>query len=121
MPAIQGPLEFGIAVMAWWNDIQPEFRKGEGGNPRAVYDTDAAKDPWSGLQKGGTNSLVCVLTLLVWWGQCAGVHSKWQDSLLPLWKAAVLDMTRCMEKMLTSMPTPKRPSNTVSDPRDAKQ
>lgn len=122
-PTIDIPAEFGHAVLNWWIDIQPEFRQGTGERPPAVYDTGPATstDVWAPLRKGGPNGLVCVLTILVWWGQCAGVHSQWHEDMLPLWKATVVDVTRCMERMLVSAPACKQAGKVTPDSRERKR
>lgn len=75
-------------------------------------------DVWAGLRKGGLNGLISVLTLLVWWGQCAEMHSQWQESSLPLWKSTVLDVTHCIEKMVET--SRKRDLDTDGDDQPAK-
>jgi hypothetical protein len=99
-PVIEDPLEFGMAIVKWWHSIQPAFRHGDALSPIAIYDVDEVGDVWAGLRKGGPNGLVSLLTLLVWWGQRADMHTQWQESSSPLWKSTVLDVTRCMEKMV---------------------
>jgi hypothetical protein len=74
-------------MMDWWEDIQPDFWKGTGNRPPSVYDAETSTgtltDIWAPLQKGEPNGLLCALTILLWWGQCAGMHSQWEDNMLP--------------------------------------
>jgi hypothetical protein len=100
MPVIEDPLEFGVAIVKWWHATQPAFHHGDTLLPMAIYDTEEVGDVWAGLRKGGPNGLISLLTLLVWWGQRADTRSPWQESSLPLWKSTVLDVTRCIEKMV---------------------
>jgi len=73
---IGDPLEFGMAVVKWWHSIQPDFHHGDALSPIAIYDVHELGDVWAGLQKGGPNGLVSLLTLLVWWGQCTDTHTQ---------------------------------------------
>lgn len=100
VPVIKEPAEFGHAVARWWNNMQPTFRKGDGVFPKDSYDDGSDGDVWSLLRKGGPNGLLSVLTLLSWWGACAIVHTQWDDPTDAMWKTTILDVTRCLEKMM---------------------
>ena len=100
MPVIEDPLEFGVAIVKWWHAIQQAFHHGDTLLPMAIYDTEEVGDVWAGLQKGGPNSPISLLTLLMWWGQCMDMHPQRKESSLPLWKLTVLDVTCCIEKMV---------------------
>ncbi|KAF8218631.1 hypothetical protein L208DRAFT_1058531, partial [Tricholoma matsutake] len=79
VPTITKPAEFGHAVAAWWNDMQPAFHKGNGPLPQEIYNDSAGSgDVWAPLWKGGPNSFVSILTLLVWWGQCCVAQTRWR-------------------------------------------
>ena len=99
-PVIGDVLEFGMAAIKWWHSIQPAFHHGDALSPITIYDVHELGDVWAGLWKGGPNGLISLLTLLVWWGQHADMHTQWQESSLPLWKSTILDVTHCMEKMV---------------------
>src|ERR1700679_1587748 len=53
-PAIEDPLEFGVAIVKWWHAIQPAFRHGNTLSPTAIYDTGDTEigDVWARLRKG---------------------------------------------------------------------
>jgi hypothetical protein len=94
--------KFRHVVVKWWNDMQPAFHKGSGVSPKNTYDDDADIDGevCLPLQKGGPNGLLSVLTLLAWWGQCSTVRTQWEDPTDDMWKATVLDITHCLQKMM---------------------
>ncbi|KAF8062348.1 hypothetical protein FPV67DRAFT_1508149 [Lyophyllum atratum] len=109
-PAIQDPLEFGYAVMAWWKSMQPAFRQTTEVLPKPIYDSPeldvSSIEDWAALRKGGPNGMVSVMTMLVWWGQCMNSGSQWQDTSEPHWRACVNDVYQCFEKLMP--PTRKR-------------
>ena len=100
MTVIEDPLEFRVAIVKWWHAIQLAFCHGDTLLPMVIYNTEEVGDVWAGLQKGGPNSLISLLTLLVQWGQHMDTRSQWKESILPLWKSMVLDVTHCIETMV---------------------
>ncbi|KAG6807632.1 hypothetical protein H0H92_006876 [Tricholoma furcatifolium] len=108
-PAINDPLEFGYAVMAWWKSLQPEFRSTSDVLPAPSYDPPAAAspaDPWLSLRKGGPNGLVAILILLNWWG--LALHDENPPDARSFWERTVADVTRCIEKIVATPTGTKR-------------
>ena len=87
--------EFGCTVVKWLNDMQPAFRKSESSTLTAVFTNPAPTadgDDWKDLWKGGSNSLVSLLKMLVWW-QGLTLRSQWQDDSSAEWKSTVCDVS----------------------------
>ncbi|KAK0481034.1 hypothetical protein EDD18DRAFT_1013663, partial [Armillaria luteobubalina] len=60
----QLPPSFSAEFLAWWNALQPNWRRSETGPlPAANYSRSLHK----ALSKGGQNGLVTVLIGLMWW------------------------------------------------------
>ncbi|RDB15505.1 hypothetical protein Hypma_004162 [Hypsizygus marmoreus] len=102
-PTIQDPVEFGLAIMAWWKSMQPAFRESNGGLlPQQVYAAPVGEKPnedaWAPMRKGGPNGMVSVMTLLVWWGQRLKSGSPEGNS--EHWQTCVNDVCRCLEAMM---------------------
>jgi len=95
IPPISDPHEFGIAIVKWWNAMQPELRKSETGMPKPIYTINA--EAWGPLLRSGPNGLVSVLTLVVWWGHALEARSRWQEDSGPLWTEMVEDLLKSFE------------------------
>lgn len=111
-PVITDPEEFGHTVVKWWHAIQPAFRRSDDSSLKAIYECPDPETPekgWTTLRKGGPSGMICVLTILVWWGQAVSLGSRWQDSTLPLWISTVVDVTRSLEVMGSTDVTMSRP------------
>ncbi|KAG6807484.1 hypothetical protein H0H92_007312 [Tricholoma furcatifolium] len=108
-PVIDDPLEFGYAVMAWWKQLQPDFRASpDDVLPRPIYELPVeGTDPWVTLRKGGPNGLVAMMTLLLWWRQALGRRTHWQDDSEPFWTRLVQDVQLCLNKIV-SMPAAQK-------------
>ena len=93
-----------MAVMSWWHDIQPGFRKTEGLTPAdtVIPLEGETGDTWGGLRKPGPNGMLSVMTLLFWWGRAAQVVDRWEDDSRGKWRAMVVDVRRVMERMTGS-------------------
>ncbi|KAK0500753.1 hypothetical protein EDD18DRAFT_1044246, partial [Armillaria luteobubalina] len=60
----QLPASFSAEFLAWWNALQPDWRRSETGPlPEANYSRSLRKALW----KGGPNGLLTVLIGLMWW------------------------------------------------------
>ncbi|KAF8875709.1 hypothetical protein BD779DRAFT_1678122 [Infundibulicybe gibba] len=97
-PHLTQPLDiedFGIAFVKWWHRMQPSFRHSDDLLPAEVYTPADGNndDVWARLRKGGPNGLVCILTMLGWWGRGGSAD--------PNWKAAAIDIRRTLEHMMT--------------------
>jgi hypothetical protein len=62
LPVIDNPLEFGVAWMAWWVNMQPPWRKRE-----SLVKTLPADGDWEPIIRGGSNGLSLVVAALSWW------------------------------------------------------
>lgn len=58
--------EFSIQWMTWWREIQPEWRREEGGSNSLSRQTPD-DETWGSLVKGGTAGLYTVVMSLSWW------------------------------------------------------
>ncbi|KAG6862709.1 hypothetical protein C0991_010685 [Blastosporella zonata] len=121
-PQISDPMEFGLAVTKYWKGIQPEVRQSSTNDlPLAIAQCPAGpigKDIWASVRKGGANGILVVMTLLVWWGQCARLCNPWQEDSLPLWQACVADVQSCIA-LMTDTATTQRGRKRVSLTDDA--
>ena len=99
LPTILDPAEFGMAIVKWWNGMQPAFRQTSEGMPQPLYNTPAteAKHAWAPLQRAGPNGLVTLLTLLFWWGKSLKTQTCWQDDSDAAWKEAINDVARTLQ------------------------
>lgn len=85
----------------WWKGLQPEWRRGAGILPPAIY--DCANSDWGKLRQGGKNGVFLVLMSLVWWGLSPG---KKRD-----WDATVIEVKLVLESMAQRTNSRKRPSS----------
>lgn len=53
-------------------------------------------DPWNPLCCAGTNGLVTVVIMLLWWGEALKSTSTWQDDSCLPWSHLVADVTNVM-------------------------
>ncbi|KAF9038754.1 hypothetical protein BJ165DRAFT_1330332, partial [Panaeolus papilionaceus] len=67
-PSIQDPNEFGLAIVSWWNALQPSFRQSKSGLPLPLF-TSPSDDQgtWLLLCRAGPNGFVSIILLLQWW------------------------------------------------------
>ncbi|KAF9049037.1 hypothetical protein BJ165DRAFT_1333056, partial [Panaeolus papilionaceus] len=74
-PPISNASDLGLAIVKWWNRLQPAFRcNSEVTNileppiPKPMYTppTDV-NDTWGSLSRAGPNGLASLVTLLMWW------------------------------------------------------
>jgi hypothetical protein len=91
VPTITEPAEFGHTIALWWNDMQPEFRKGEGMLPKEIY-----------VDGGGSGDVWAVGTSAERWSKrfCIGSNTYCvvgEESTESLWGAVVLDVTKSLE------------------------
>ncbi|RXW12090.1 hypothetical protein EST38_g13764 [Candolleomyces aberdarensis] len=94
--------EFGEAIVKYWHSIQPAFRQSKDEIwPLPVYSSpDAGPDPWESLKKGGPNGLVCIITMLAWWGRGTRMIPRYSEDPRPMWRRAVAEVDRCFDEML---------------------
>jgi len=98
LPFINDSADLGVAIVKWWNAMQPEFRQSPQGMPQPVYTLpDDAKHAWAPLQCTGPNSLVTVMTLLFWWGSSLKARPRWQDDSSSSWEEAVKDVAQTLQ------------------------
>lgn len=116
-PAIPSAMEFGLAVMAWWHDLQPSFRKSDDPFPLNIFlpfADKASANHWAPLRKAGPNGLVSVITTLAWWGQAALVPHPFEDDSKPNWLRIIADVQCAIEKMMSA--GAKRRADSNSEP-----
>ncbi|KAJ2936868.1 hypothetical protein H1R20_g222, partial [Candolleomyces eurysporus] len=94
--------EFGEAIVKYWHSIQPAFRQSKDEIwPLPIYSSpDAGPDPWEPLKKGGPNGLVCIVTMLAWWGRATRMIPRYSEDPRPMWRRAVAEVDRCLGEML---------------------
>ncbi|KAG6834882.1 hypothetical protein H0H93_006675, partial [Arthromyces matolae] len=107
-PAIRDPMEFGLAVVNWWKEIQPPVRQASATlMPVAIKDIpNLNENMWTALRKGGPNGMITLVTLLAWWGQRAIIGNQYQEDSTALWKECVVDVRTCLEEMTRNVPVP---------------
>ncbi|KAG6818766.1 hypothetical protein H0H93_002005 [Arthromyces matolae] len=126
-PTIRDPMEFGLAVVKWWKEIQPPVRQESTTlMPLAIKDIpNPDENMWTALRKGGPNGMITLVTLLAWWGQRAIIGNQYQEDSTPLWKECVVDVRTCLEEMTRTVPVPapqgQKRSNTSPDKRGSKR
>lgn len=95
IPFIADSAELGIAIVKWWHEMQPDFRKSDTEMPSPIYVT-SDDSLWSPLRKGGPSGLISVLTLVAWWGQALLDRNKYQDDSTTKWNQLVVDVKDCI-------------------------
>src|SRR5258707_8648717 len=93
--------EFGIAIIKWWNAMQPVFCQSPKGMLQLLYTPppSEATNPWAPLQRAGPNGLLSVMTLLCWWGRLLSTKTVWQEDSSSLWKAVVDDVIHTLQAL----------------------
>lgn len=121
-PPIADPAEFGIALVKWWNSMQPLTRQSSsGGIPQAIGLTKTIpKEDWLSLRRAGPNGLVSVMTLLVWWGQILESRTCWQQDSSQLWAAMVTDVSAVLQ-ILKAIGRPTKRKAGGGDKENAKK
>jgi hypothetical protein len=92
-PEILEPISFGVEWLAWWNGIQPEWRRveGEGKLPRTL---SSSSDSITSLRQGGPTGLLNLLLSLKWWGSLGADEGQKE-----LWALAVNDLAACFTEL----------------------
>jgi hypothetical protein len=72
-PSVDNVPSFATAFNTWWSQMKVD-----------------GEDGWGVLRVGGPNGILVVMLLLCWWGR---------EVVTPQWKAAVDDVTACLDKM----------------------
>ncbi|KAF9553597.1 hypothetical protein CPC08DRAFT_786976 [Agrocybe pediades] len=102
-PAIPNLKDFAVQWLAWWNNLQPKWRRADVDNALPLsHDCAEPNDNLQILRKGGPSGIMSVLVGLKWWaelGSSGGAVS---------WEAAVEDVL----KSFTFQP----PTNTKRKP-----
>jgi len=107
-PVITDPAEFGIALVKWWNGMQPSVRQSPSGMPQPIGSTPTIPaEDWMPLRRAGPNGLVSVMTLLVWWGQMIESRTRWQEDSQELWTTMVSDVSGVLQ-VLKAVGAPKK-------------
>ncbi|KAF9555793.1 hypothetical protein CPC08DRAFT_642380 [Agrocybe pediades] len=89
-PAIPNLESFAVEWLAWWNSLQPNWRKSDLENSLPLsYDHAEANDNLQCLRRGGPSGIMSVLVGLKWW---AGLG---RDGAAVSWEAAVEDVLKC--------------------------
>ena len=101
IPVIDDSAEFGIAVVKWWYEMQPAFRRGADNALVAVYEVDDAS-VWDPLRKSGPNGLVLLMTVLAWWGRAIFDRTQYQVDSSVEWRKTVLDVKTCISSILAT-------------------
>jgi hypothetical protein len=105
-PEIPDAAAFGLEWLAWWNALQPAWRKvrTHGTLPVALDAKHSSSHNIRSLHKGGPNGLLTVLIGLKWWRLAGGDGD--------LWTQAVNDLASCFEDVaVVSMPAKRLASS----------
>ena len=125
--------DFGEEVAAWWNSIQPEWR-------RASQDPPQSRTAWSYILSSGSKGVFLVLMCLAWWdrahahylgktkdprqigGRATGATANFPDHDAK-WLEIVEDVTLVMENAqncdIPGMPSPSRGAKRKREPEPA--
>lgn len=84
-PRIDEPEEFGMAISKWWEHLRS-------------LDSTRAK-----IKKSGSNGLVSLILLLLWWGRAASQlpDSSFQGDSLPMWNGIIKEVGAAVRQMLS--------------------
>jgi hypothetical protein len=85
MPTVDDLDDFADRWTVWWNQMQPNVRRSEGGMPRPL--DESMRGQMVVLKKAGVTGLSVVLVGLRWWAPLGGER----------WLAAVMDVAACLE------------------------
>jgi len=92
-PATSGTA-IGESFWTWWHAIQPEWRRGKGGNGR-----DMVRDgnDWTAVDVNGPNGLSTVMAVLFFWG--VDVRSRRDHKGIADWARGLGDVTFVLQKL----------------------
>ncbi|KAF9489127.1 hypothetical protein BDN71DRAFT_1347889, partial [Pleurotus eryngii] len=65
-PEISDNKEYEMALLSWWQHLQPEWHHSTGKLPLAIYSPPQDGD-WSCLDISGCNGLLLVMMSFAWW------------------------------------------------------
>ena len=93
IPTLADPAAFSKEWTAWWNALQPEWRKSaDSGGKLLPISSMTPEDNIRTLRRSGPTGIVTVLIGLKWWGETA--YEK------ETWNSAVIDVQECLEAIL---------------------
>lgn len=75
--------------MAWWMEVQPAWRRGDGRLPKPISTHDG--EGWGVLERSGVNGLYGVMASLAWWGWAGGGDA---------WRLAMEDVSAALAHIL---------------------
>ncbi|KAJ7168774.1 hypothetical protein C8R46DRAFT_897828, partial [Mycena filopes] len=107
--------DYGTRWRAWWDSLQPEWRKKDKHGARKVYSEYDEGMDWDTLASRGPNGTLSVVASLYFWGSAcegAAVASTPEDK--QLWEAAVHDVTWMLEGVEWSLPVRKEKKKKAS-------
>ncbi|PPQ87543.1 hypothetical protein CVT24_011200 [Panaeolus cyanescens] len=104
VPFIADPMEFGLSVVKWYNNLMPTFRRSVDGMPSSIIAAPAEiKDPWGSLRRAGPNGVQTLLILLMWWGASIPSTTRFQEDSTLLWKSVLSDAVNVFEAVKASV------------------
>lgn len=110
-PIVSNPQDLGLAIVKWWNKLQPSFRHNsdttnilEPPIPKPIYTppTDV-DDPWGSLSRAGPNGLASLVILLMWWGSCCRSSNEFSVDTSVLWHTIITDVTKTLTVIESSI------------------
>lgn len=101
IPPFHDPMDLGMALIQWWNAMQPAFRQSPQSQiPAPIYQpTEGGPPVWAPMIKSGTSGFVSILILLCWWGRALPLRKQFQENSRPLWDQMVVDVGRVLVLM----------------------
>ncbi|KAJ7764950.1 hypothetical protein DFH07DRAFT_738097 [Mycena maculata] len=96
-PTVSDPAAYARQWQAWWDSLQPEWRKKDADGTWSVEGYGGNGNEWGPLTQWGVNGTLSVVASLYFWG-CT-VHEDLDFE--PRWEAAVLDATWALEGLAT--------------------
>ncbi|KAK0493511.1 hypothetical protein EDD18DRAFT_1356433 [Armillaria luteobubalina] len=97
-PVIPESSVYTTAMVEWWNQINPVWRRSTNELPKPDY-----SKPITSIRRGGRQGIVTLVFGLYWWGRLCRESG--------LWSEMVDDVTKAIDTLINSWKTSKRAKN----------
>ncbi|KAJ3474612.1 hypothetical protein NLI96_g12362 [Meripilus lineatus] len=107
--------QFGRALLAWWDQLQPKARRTTKGTPLA----DIPQKEWESLRIPGKQGIYLILIGIAWWGVSLTKRNTVPESS-PEWKGMVDDVQSVLgcwasQPAITNTESQKRKKGSTSE------